>query len=80
MTHKIHRILLFAAMMLLMAASFINVGPKPQAAVRDVCTECMDHCAALGQSCRDQGFPFGVCAQVSIRCSEDCLYGVCTAP
>lgn len=80
MTYKIHRVLLFAAIMLLMAASFINTGPKPQAAVEDVCTECFNNCTTLYQDCRDRGFPFGVCSQLRIRCSEDCLYGVCTTP
>ena len=74
MTHKTRLRFLLAALILLMGIFVINHVPASQAAVQETCDECNARCEALGQSCRDQGFPNNVC----IQCSTDCLYGVCS--
>jgi hypothetical protein len=80
MTKKIYRRFLLLGVMLVMLASLIYTTPQSQAARQDVCQECNDNCAAIYQSCIDQGYSFAVCSGGARRCSTDCLNTVCTYP
>lgn len=80
MTKKAHRRFLLAAMMLLLTLSLAFTGPAQQAAMQETCDECNARCETLGDQCRALGYPFNVCMQLTIQCSSDCLYGVCTYP
>jgi outer membrane biogenesis lipoprotein LolB len=77
MTKKTYRRFLLAAMMLLLTACLVTTGSRQQAA-EETCEECNARCEQIIQDCQAQGLPFGVCAQVGIQCSSNCLYGVCS--
>ena len=77
MTKKIYRRFLLAAMMLLLTVFLAVTGPTQQAA-EETCEECNARCEAIGEDCREQGVPFNVCMHVTIQCSTECLYGVCS--
>lgn len=77
MTKKIYRRFVLAATMLLVTVFLVSAGPTQQAA-QETCEECNARCEQIGQDCRAQGLPFGVCAHVTIQCSTDCLNGVCS--
>lgn len=75
MIKKIYRRFLLAAIMLLMAVSLICTGPRAWA--QDPCQDCMDNCAAIYQSCTDQGYPFNVCSSAARQCSINCFNNEC---
>jgi hypothetical protein len=77
MTKKIYRRFLMAAIMLLFTVCLAVTGPAQRAA-QETCDECNARCQQYVDDCYAQGYSFSVCSHVSIQCSSDCLYGVCS--
>jgi hypothetical protein len=70
------KIYLFAAVMLMMAASLVFTGASSRAAMETPCEECYETCEYSFEGCMGSGANPNLCRNTLIQCNVACFNSV----